>query len=311
MPKPRRRPKSQWEKGPVWPASGSPFKNARRNAVSNPKKLSPGTKVSVWYQGEKMDAVVMYHRDGLVWVRLHGGHGRAVGYKRRDIQAANRNPAKRNYDHRTGSFSDLNKQGFMKRIYAVQKKEAKQAIPIGWDDNGRAIYAKKKAKRNPAVKRNPEASARAAYRDFHGKDPETVITVDTPRHYHGVLPGIGKLDFVSLYRPQGRAKGIKFSKGTYLCENEKRTQLFIVGGDQSVNLKDFGISHPHETEVLGEVSEIGYRTEKLHLIEKDGGKGLYVHKFSVPRPTLVYDVRNKLLSFAGGGYTIPSEGIDG
>jgi hypothetical protein len=166
-------------------------------------------------------------------------------------------------------------------------------------------------RKNPAAKRNPEASARAAYRDFHGKDPETVITVDTPRHYHGVLPGIGKLDFVSLYRPQGRAKGIKFSKGTYLCENEKRTQLFIVGGNQSVNLKDFGITHPHETEVLGEVSEIGYRTEKLHLIEKDGGKGLYVHKFSVPRPTLVYDVRNKLLSFAGGGYTIPSEGIDG
>lgn len=183
-----------------------------------------------------------------------------------------------------------------RRVAALLKKQAKRD--------------RKAFSRNPA-KRNPEASARAAYRDFHGKDPETVITVDTPRHYHGVLPGIGKLDFVSLYRPQGRAKGIKFSKGTYLCENEKRTQLFIVGGDQSVNLKDFGITHPHETEVLGEVSEIGYRTEKLHLIEKDGGKGLYVHKFSVPRPTLVYDVRNKLLSFAGGGYTIPSEGIDG
>jgi len=165
-------------------------------------------------------------------------------------------------------------------------------------------------KRNPA-KRNPEAQAADAYRDFHGKDPEKVITVDTPRHYHGVLAGIGRLEFVSFYRPEGKAKGIKFSKGTYLAENEKRTQLFIVGGDQSVNLKDFGISHAHEMEILGEVSEIGYYTEKKHLIEKDGGKGLYVHKFGVPRPTLIYDVKNKLLSFAGGGYTIPSEGIDG
>jgi len=169
---------------------------------------------------------------------------------------------------------------------------------------------RKRSKRNPA-KRNPEATARAAYEDFHGKPPETVVTVDTPRHYHGVLAGIGKLDFVTFYRPEGKARGIKFTKGTFLAENEKRTQLFIVGGDQSVNLRDFGISNAHESEILGEVSEIGYRTEKLHLIEKDGGKGLYVHKFSVPRPTLIYDTRNKLLSFAGGGYTIPSEGIDG
>ena len=36
-----------------------------------------------------------------------------------------------------------------------------------------------------------------------------------------------------------------------------------------------------------------------------------VHKFKSPRPILIYDTRNKLLSFAGGGYTIPSEGIDG
>ena len=171
-------------------------------------------------------------------------------------------------------------------------------------------FALSAAKRNPA-KRNPEALAAEAYRDFHGKEPAKVITVDTPRHYHGVLAGIGKLDFVSFHRPEGRAKGIKFTAGTYLAENEKRTQLFITGGDQSVNLRDFGISKPHESEILGEVSEIGYRTEKLHLIEKDGGKGLYVHKFGTPRPTLIYDTRNKLLSFAGGGYTIPSEGIDG
>ena len=169
---------------------------------------------------------------------------------------------------------------------------------------------KKVAKRNPA-KRNPEALAVEAYREFHGKDPAKVITVDTPRHYHGVLAGIGKLDFVTFHRPEGKAKGIKFTAGTYLAENEKRTQLFITGGDQSVNLRDFGISKPHESEILGEVSEIGYRTEKLHLIEKDGGKGLYVHKFGTPRPTLIYDTRNKVLSFAGGGYTIPSEGIDG
>ncbi len=78
-----------------------------------------------------------------------------------------------------------------------------------------------------------------------------------------------------------------------------------------MNLKAFGISQPHEHEILGEVAAVCYFTEKLHLIDKDGGKGSYVHKFGAPRPVLVYDTRNKLLSFAGGGYTIPSEGIDG
>ncbi len=166
-----------------------------------------------------------------------------------------------------------------------------------------------RTRRNPATKRNPEALAAEAYRDFHGKEPEKVITVDTPRHYHGVLAGIGKLEFLRFQN--GRVKALEFGKGTYLAENEKRTQLFIVGGDQSVNLKAFGIAQPHETEILGEISAVGYFTEKRHLIEKDGGRATYVHKFGSPRPVLVYDVKNRLLSFAGGGYTIPSEGIDG
>ena len=212
-----------------------------------------------------------------------------------------------------GRIRDLQKAAAIQERKSPQGKKSFMASEF----RRKAAYykaeaRKKKAerKRNPA-KRNPEALAAEAYREFHGKEPAKIITVDTPRHYHGVLAGIGKLDFVTFHRPEGKAKGIKFTAGTYLAENEKRTQLFITGGDQSVNLRDFGISKPHESEILGEVSEIGYRTEKLHLIEKDGGKGLYVHKFGTPRPTLIYDTRNKLLSFAGGGYTIPSEGIDG
>jgi hypothetical protein len=164
-------------------------------------------------------------------------------------------------------------------------------------------------RKNPAIRRNPETAAAAAYQDFHGKPPASVITVDTPKHYHSVFAGIGKLEFLRM--AHGRVKAIEFGKGTFLAENEKRTQLFIVGGDQSVNLRDFGITQPHETEILGEVAAVGYFTEKKHLVAKDGGKATYVHKFGSPRPVLVYDTRNKLLTVAGGGYTIPSEGIDG
>ena len=156
---------------------------------------------------------------------------------------------------------------------------------------------------------NPEGSATAAYVLTHGKQPGESIEVKTSLQYHSVLAGMGKLQAIIF--AGGRVKEIRFGKGTYLAMNEKRTQLFIVGGDLSVNLKDFGITHAHETEILGEVKEVVYFTEKLQLIEKDGGKGAYGHKFSSPLPTLVYDTRNQLLSFAGGGYSIPAEGIDG
>jgi hypothetical protein len=179
-------------------------------------------------------------------------------------------------------------------------------------------------KKNPA-RRNPEEIAAEAYREFHGKDPEKVFDVDTRMHYHSVLAGMARLKFIDVQRADGGITTIHFDKNTHLAENEHQTQLFIVGGDQSVNLKDFGISVPHEMQVLGKAVEIGYFTDKKHLISTDGGKGTYVHPFGYTRngngrevkvkqadpPTLIYDTRNKLLSFAGGSYTIKPEGIDG
>jgi hypothetical protein len=176
---------------------------------------------------------------------------------------------------------------------------------------GKATRAAKKARRNPA-KRNPEESAVAAYREFHGKEPTVDTIIDTPRHFHAVLAGMARLVEFDVKRAyDGGTTTIKFDRNTYLTESEKKDQIFISGGDQSVNLKDFGIFKPHEFEVLGTILSVTYYTEKKHLIEKDGGKGLYKHPFKAPRPTLIYDVRSKLLTIAGGGYTIPSEGIDG
>ena len=168
-------------------------------------------------------------------------------------------------------------------------------------------------KRNPGFfKKNPEESATAAYREFHGKEPEVDIIIDTPIHFHKVLAGMARLVFFDVKRAaDGGTTTIRFDRKTYLTESEKKDQLFISGGDQSVNLRDFGITAPHEFEVLGTILKVGYYTEKKHLIEKDGGKGIYVHPFKAPRPTLIYDVRSKRLTVAGGGYTIPSEGIDG
>jgi hypothetical protein len=142
-----------------------------------------------------------------------------------------------------------------------------------------------------------------------------------------VLSGIGDLKEL-LILAIGRPVKVKLEdfKGALLAETEKGTQLYIKGGDQSVNLKDFGIDpgKAHENEILGSLLNEVYFTTKDHLMPEDGGTANYKHKFGKGRmksyrfgkkgarlPMVGYDVRNKLLSIQGGTYRIVAEGIDG
>jgi hypothetical protein len=161
-----------------------------------------------------------------------------------------------------------------------------------------------------ARKRNPSEAAADAFQEFHGRPSEEVITVTRKIHYHGHLAAIGKLEALKgVAVNTGQKISLEGFGGALLCENEKKDQLFIEGGDQSVNLGTFGIETPHELNVLMEVKVIEYFTTKDHL-GREGGTAVYVHKFSRPYPELVYDRPNKQLLFAGGSYTMPPEGID-
>ena len=104
---------------------------------------------------------------------------------------------------------------------------------------------------------------------------------------------------------------IKDFGGALLCSNEDRNQLFIEGGDQAIELSVFGIKQAHELEILGAVTEIGYRTTKHHL-GAEGGKALYFHETGEEggrAPDLVYRTRDERLEIVGGSYTIEAEGI--
>ena len=158
-------------------------------------------------------------------------------------------------------------------------------------------------------RKNPAEAAIETSKDFHGYDSGSVTTFITPIKYHANLAGLARLEYLKVKGPRGLVTLSGFGKEAMLTRNEKKSgdkhpQLFITGGDQSVDLSAFGISRPHEIEVLGPVVNVGYYTEKKHLIEKDGGKGLYDHKFGytmnsrgqhVPvknakLPILIYDV---------------------
>lgn len=207
---------------------------------------------------------------------------------------------------------------------------AKGTLPKGQDNRRR------RPKKNRG-RRNPLDGALKTYEGFHGRPSEEIVEVTTELHEHSHLAGLGDLVKLVIVTDNGAKVVIqKFEDDrgnpAILCMNERpkngeyRPQLFIEGGDQSVRLSDFGIFEPyHEIEVLGRCRNVYYYTRKDHL-GSDGGTATYNHKFGGMRevkgrggkvrrkrsalPTVLYDTRNRLLSFAGGGYTIPDEGID-
>jgi hypothetical protein len=171
-------------------------------------------------------------------------------------------------------------------------------------------------------KKNPSRESAEVFEDFHGYPPSEVVTVTKDIHRHAHLASLGTLVSLDVWGVDERGHKITGFKKALLCSNEDRNQLFIEGGDQSVNLRDFGIKQAHEMETLGRVTEIGYRTNKTHLGD-DGGEAVYVHRFRstnengkhvmvrmTREPDLVYDVRNQQLLFSGGSYEILREGID-
>jgi hypothetical protein len=171
-------------------------------------------------------------------------------------------------------------------------------------------------------KANPATASAEAFQEFHGFAPSEVITVTKKLHYHKHLAAAGELISLDVWGIDEQGHRITGFKGAFLAFNESKNQLFVEGGDQSVNLADFGIDSPHELETLGRLTDIGYHTKKTHLGD-EGGEAVYVHKFrstnrngkhvvvKIARyPDLIYDVRNEQLLFSGGSYEIIAEGIN-
>lgn len=193
--------------------------------------------------------------------------------------------------------------------------------------------ASTKQRKKAAVKRrqNPVGKASQVYREFHGRDPDEVITISERIHVHETLSGVGVLESLTIAAIDGKTS-VKLTgfKGALLAQDENKRQLYIEGGDQSVNLRDFGIdpSRRHEHEMLGVATEIAYETRKDHLGEAGGAgeRAIHVHPFGSTRgiasndprkrsgsrpPTVVYDTRNKKLALVGGQYDLPEVGIRG
>ena len=204
---------------------------------------------------------------------------------------------------------------FSRCVKAVEKKDGAYDPRAVCAAMERREYGQKEltrrsvaGKRRKSRRRNPEGEATDAYTGFHGHEPEEEVVVKRDVHFHEHLAGAGKLVKLTVKNDFASVDLTGF-KGALLAFNEERNQLYIEGGDQSVDLRKFGIRNPHDMQTLGQVFVVEYHTRKDHL-GKEGGNAIYVHKFDKPYPDLLYDVRNEKLLFSGGGYNIPDEGID-
>jgi len=192
----------------------------------------------------------------------------------------------------------------------------------------RALKPKKRArvkrkanpKKRPAVRRktrkakrrrNGDAgleSAAKMYTKFHGKAPSGVRTVKQLRVTPDALADCGRL--IELVVDTGNGGRKLTFKGVRVGTTGDGGQLYFVGGDQAIDLKQYPrIKLPKDQVELGECVSIAYHTSKdFHNFEPSD----YEHAFGEAGgwpPTLNYDVHSRRLYLVGGSYQVKRAGI--
>lgn len=211
---------------------------------------------------------------------------------------------------------------FERCVAAVRARGARDPRAVCASAGRRKYGQAEMTRRSVAGRRNPAEAAAEAFREFNGRDPELTVRVKAKRHHHKHLAGAGLLVRLIVAGVDGREHKIENFGGALLAFNEAKNQLFVEGGDQSINLADYRIKRPHEIETLGKVLKISYEGRKDHL-GAEGGHAVYTHTFRTTNengrhvvvkmarcPDLIYHRLDVQLEFSGGSYTIKREGID-
>ena len=168
---------------------------------------------------------------------------------------------------------------------------------------------------------NPEGAAQDMYESFHGKPATSQVIVKEEYHEHEHLATIGVLVnfWVAPLSQPGKGVLIETSdangdfdevgaddKTVFLAANEQGTQLYFVGGDQSLDLDKlkFTGDFVKDSMVIGIIYELTYRTKK----EFDNFELTdYYHELGEEtgdQPMLVYDSLSPHCAISGGRYKI-------
>ena len=202
------------------------------------------------------------------------------------------------------SLQDQAKEKAVRFSVRIERKSAQ-----GWQPYGKSIIVK------PPSKTNPEADAAAMFEAFHGRPSDRILEITEEIHEHEYLAELGTLVSFAIETPTGLRAELEFtSDAPKLASNEEGSQLFVVAGKQSVNLKPLKMDGDwrKESMVLGWIWVLTYNTEKdfdkfesidyYHkLSEEERGS---VEKRRKTLPVLRYDTVNEKLHIDGGKYRI-------
>jgi len=180
----------------------------------------------------------------------------------------------------------------------------------------RRAIAGRKHRGNPS---NPHEQAAAMYESFHGKPPENEILVQEEFHVHEHLAPLGVLVNYKVATITGLNATIESSdaktdydeaaadpNSIFVATNEQGTQLYFVGGDQSLDLKrlEFPDELVKDDMIIGTLYELTYRTrkkfDKFKLTDYYHGLG----EDTGEQPLLRYDPLSPHQYVSGGAYKI-------
>jgi len=175
----------------------------------------------------------------------------------------------------------------------------------------------------PRAKRNPAGAAADLYESFHGAPSTEEVVIEEEYHEHEHLAALGTLTEIYVDTPTRIRVRIDFEKNPpFLASSEDGRQLYIEGGDQSVDLATLKMDEKKwlkDRMVLGVFSEpepgakptnnkrywnLAYKTKKKF---DDFEEIIYQHDLGEDtgeRPYLEYEPQNQKLYITGGQYFI-------
>ena len=196
----------------------------------------------------------------------------------------------------------------------VQRSMRDSFMTAFWRGAARGLANPKMRKRKAG--KNPEDSAAALYEQFHGKPSERIDVIEESVHYHENLAALGQLVELKIKTPTRIKATLAFAEEgpdvATLASSEDGRQLFVLGGNQELDLRAIEMDGPEWVRDLmdvGELIEVTYHTAKgFHKFEPINYFPKLGEETGV-KPRLLYDTRNKRLLIAGGQYEVKPEGI--
>lgn len=197
----------------------------------------------------------------------------------------------------------------MAKLTGKKKAEFLKRMALGRKRAGRTNPRKKKK----TGRRNSEGGMDAAARkfeEFHGKPPSRIVDYAEAMRYRENFAEMGKLKELRFcFDDKNRDFPLLDFKGTQAVCTPDGSNIYFIGGDQSISLETLNISSDKDLIELGPCTYIKYHTVKgFHDFEPTD----YWHRFGEEdgiQPVLAYDRLNKWLLLMGGNYRVRPEGI--